>query len=71
MGAVAAGLFIATGLKLLTALKTNPLGVPVCLVLAFLSLLGVALLHWRLVYVMLGLGGLGYVLTFIKLRGKP
>jgi hypothetical protein len=31
---------------------------------------GVALLHWRLVYVMLGLGGLGYVLTFIKLRGK-
>jgi chromate transporter len=71
MGAVAAGLFIATGLKLLTALKTNPLGVPLCLVLACLSFVGVALLHWRLVYVMLGLGGLGYVLTFIKLRCKP
>jgi chromate transporter len=70
MGAVAAGLFIATGLKLLTALKTNPLGVPLCLVLAFLSFAGVALLHWRLVYVMLGLGGLGYLLTFIKLKGQ-
>ena len=71
MGAVAAGLFIATGLKLLTALKTNPLGVPLCLVLASLSFAGVALLHWRLVYVMFGLGGLGYLLTFLKLRGKP
>ena len=71
MGAVAAGLFIATGLKLLTALKSNPLGVPVCLVLAFLSFSGVALLHWRLVYVMLGLGGLGYVLTLFKLKAKP
>jgi chromate transporter len=70
MGAVAAGLFIATGLKLLTALKTNPLGVPLCLVLACLSFAGVALLHWRLVYVMFGLGGLGYLLTFLKLRGK-
>ena len=27
--------------------------------------------HWRLVYVMLGLGGLGYLLTLLKLRGKP
>jgi chromate transporter len=71
MGAVAAGLFIATGLKLLTALKTNPLGVPLCLVLASLSFAGVALLHWRLVYVMFGLGGLGYLLTYLKLRGKP
>jgi hypothetical protein len=32
---------------------------------------GVALLHWRLVYVMFGLGGLGYLLTYLKLRGKP
>lgn len=70
MGAVAAGLFIATGLKLLTALKTNPLGVPLCIVLGALSFAGVALLHWRLVYVMFVLGGVGYALTFLKLRGQ-
>src|SRR6476469_1891450 len=32
MGAVAAGLITATGLKLSSAIKKNPLGVPVCIV---------------------------------------
>ena len=31
MGAVAAGLIIATGFKLCAALKSNPLGIPVCM----------------------------------------
>ena len=56
MGAVAAGLILSTGFKLLTTLKTNVLGLPVCLTLAALTLVAVAWLRWPLVWVLLGLG---------------
>lgn len=70
MGAVAAGMIGATGLKLLSALKTNPLGVKVCAVLVILSFVGIAILHWRLLYVLIVLGGIGYVLAFLKLKDQ-
>jgi chromate transporter len=57
MGAVAAGLILATGFKLLTSLKTNVLGLPVCLALAALTFAAVAVMRWPLVWVLLGLGG--------------
>ncbi len=57
MGAVAAGLILATGVKLLSSLKTNVLGLPVCLVLAALTFVAVAWMRWPLVWVLLGLGG--------------
>lgn len=56
MGAVAAGLILSTGFKLLITLKTNVLGLPVCLTLAALTLVAVAWLRWPLVWVLLGLG---------------
>jgi chromate transporter len=56
MGAVAAGLILATGFKLLTSLKTNVLGLPVCLALAALTFVAVAVMRWPLVWVLLGLG---------------
>jgi chromate transporter len=56
MGAVAAGLILSTGFKLLTSLKTNVLGLPVCLGLTTLTLVAVAWLRWPLVWVLLGLG---------------
>ena len=56
MGAVAAGLILATGFKLLTSLKTNVLGLPVCLGLAALTFVAVAVMRWPLVWVLLGLG---------------
>jgi chromate transporter len=68
MGAVAAGMIGATGLKLLSALKTNPLGVKVCTALVILSFVGIAILQWRLLYVLIVLGGIGYVLAFLKLK---
>lgn len=68
MGAVAAGMIGATGIKLLSALKTNPLGVKVCAALAILSFVGIAILQWRLLYILIVLGGIGYVLAFIKLK---
>lgn len=56
MGAVAAGLIAATGLKLIGALKANVMGMRACAALALLSFIGVALLRWPLAWVLLGLG---------------
>jgi len=68
MGAVAAGLIAGTGLKLATALRVNPMGLPVCLILAVLSFVGVALLRWPLVWVLLGLGSVACVYAWKRLR---
>lgn len=67
MGAVAAGLITATGLKLMGALKKHPLGVPACIALGAASFVGIALLRWPLAYVLLGLGGLSCALTYRQL----
>ncbi len=67
MGAVAAGLIAATGLRLMGALKMHPLGLPTCITLALLCFTGIALLRLPLVYVLLGLGGVACTLTYRKL----
>jgi chromate transporter len=67
MGAVAAGLITATGLKLSSAVKKHPLGVPVCIVFGIASFVGIALLRWPLAYVLLGLGGLAFAMTYRKM----
>lgn len=59
MGAVSAGLIAAVGLKLIGALKNNPMGMPVCIGLAVLSFVGVGVLRWPLAWVLLGVGVLG------------
>lgn len=74
MGAVAAGLIAATGIKLIGALRNHPLGAALCLVFAVACFVGVALLRWPLAWVLLGLGGVSCVLTWYRLRamdGKP
>lgn len=68
MGAVAAGLIIATGIKLISALERHPLGKPACLLLAALCFGAVALLQWPLLYVLGGLGLLTCVLTWRRIR---
>lgn len=62
MGAVSAGLIAGTGIKLIAALKTNPMRMPVCMTLAALSFVGVALLRLPLAWVLLatGLAGFGW-----------
>ena len=67
MGAVAAGLVIAAGIKLVPALRKNPLGLRACLALGALCLLVVLVLHWPLAYVLLALGGLSCMLVYRKL----
>lgn len=68
MGAVAAGLIAATGLKLSSALLKNVLGLRLCLALGMLCFVAIALLRWPLVYVLLGLGGIACTLAWRKLR---
>jgi len=67
MGAVAAGLITATGLKLLRAVRQHVLGPLLCATLGGLCFTAIALLHWPLAYVLLGLGGIACALTYRKL----
>ncbi|WP_309683929.1 chromate transporter [Polaromonas sp.] len=68
MGAVAAGLIAATGLKLFGALKANVLGPRLCIALGLACFVAIALLRWPLAYVLVGLGALACVLAFRKLK---
>jgi len=56
MGAVSAGLIIATGFKLSSTLKENPLGVRLAWLLSLASFVCVGLLRMPLAWVLLGLG---------------
>ncbi|GAB3656705.1 chromate transporter [Ramlibacter alkalitolerans] len=67
MGAVAAGLITATGLKLMPALKRNVLGVPLSAALGVLAFVAIAWLKLPLLWVLLALGGVSCVLAFRKL----
>ena len=70
MGAVAAGLITATGLKLMAALRRNAMGLPVCLGLAALSFAAIALLRWPLAWVLLGLGGAACLWAYARLGSR-
>lgn len=56
MGAVSAGLIAAVGLRLVTALKSNVMSVGVCIALAAMTFIAIAILRIPLVWVLLGLG---------------
>ena len=68
MGAVAAGLIAATGLKLVSALKSNPLGRTLCITFCGVCFVAVALLHLPLAYVLIGLGLAATGLTYTRLK---
>ena len=67
MGAVSAGLIAGTGIKLITALKANPMRMPACIALATLSFVGVALLRLPLAWVLLGTGTVGCGWAWLQL----
>lgn len=69
MGAVAAGLITATGLKLIAALKQNPLGAPVCWTFAAITFVAIGLFRVPLVWVLLVVGGAACVWTY-RLLGQ-
>ena len=67
MGAVAAGLIMGTGLKLFSALKFSPLGMPLCVLLGGVAFVAATLLHFPLIYILLGPGVVACCLAYQRL----
>jgi chromate transporter len=67
MGAVAAGLIIASGLKLSPALMKNAMGLATCVVFGTVCFVAIAILRWPLAYVLLGVGSVACVLSYRRL----
>ncbi len=68
MGAVAAGLIAATGLKLSGALLKNVLSLRLCIAFGVVCFVAVALLRWPLFYVLFGLGSVACTTAYQKLK---
>lgn len=68
MGVVAAGLIIATALKLRSTLAANPLGRPSCYAIGAATLALVAGLRWPLAWVVLGLGSVTMAAAWWHIR---
>ncbi|HKB83136.1 MAG TPA: chromate transporter [Burkholderiales bacterium] len=68
MGAVSAGLIVGTGLKLVGAVRTNPMRAPVSAAFLVAAFAAVALLRWPLVWVILALGLLACAYAWTRLR---
>ncbi|WP_295518619.1 chromate transporter [Limnohabitans sp. Rim8] len=67
MGAVAAGMFAATGIKLISALKLNPMGWTACAGVMVSAFISVSLLRWPLMWVLLGIGSLACSWAYLQL----
>jgi chromate transporter len=70
MGAVSAGLIVGTGIKLIGALRTNPMQVPVCGAFLLAAFAAVALLRWPLVWIILALGVVACAYAWRMLRSR-
>ena len=68
MGAVSAGLILATGVKLLPSLKKNPMGRVPAAMLAVLTFVAIAGLRLPLPWLLLCLGGVGMALAWRRLK---
>ena len=69
MGAVAAGLVIATAFRLMGTLRNNRLGLPLAAAFSIVTFGLIALLRWPLVGVLGGLGSLAIAIAWM--RWKP
>ncbi len=67
MGAVAAGLVLATAVKLLPTLKKNVLGLPLCALLCAATLASIGWLRWPMVWVVLALGSVAMAVAWRRL----
>ena len=67
MGAVAAGLIAGVGIKLFVSIKNHPLGRPLCVAFAALTIVAMAWLRWPLFWILPVIGGAACVLTWRKL----
>ena len=67
MGAVAAGLIVAAGLRLVPALKSNIMGPLACMAMLVATFAAIALLRIPLLWVLLVIGGGGCIWAYICL----
>ena len=67
MGAVAAGLVVATALKLMGTLKRNPMRAPLALAFSVVTVVASTWLRWPLVWVLLGLGSVAIGVAWKRL----
>ena len=67
MGAVAAGLIAGVGIKLFVSIKNHPLGRPLCVAFAGLTIVAMAWLRWPLFWILPVIGGAACMLTWRKL----
>jgi chromate transporter len=67
MGAVAAGLIAGMGVKLIGALKHNPMGILACCSVMLGTFVCVSLLRWPLIWVLLGIGSLACAWAYLRL----
>jgi chromate transporter len=67
MGAVAAGLIAATGIKLIAALQHNPMGMAMCVAVMLSTFVGVGLMRWPLIWVLLGIGTMACLWAYVQL----
>jgi len=67
MGAVAAGLVVATGLKLLPTLRRNPMGLPLCLLIGGLTFALVGWLRLPMIWVLPGVGSAAIAVAWWRL----
>ena len=68
MGAIAAGLIIATAIKLIGTLGTNRLGLPLAVTFAALTFISIAWLRWPLIWVVAALGSVAIATAWARWR---
>ncbi len=66
MGAVAAGLIIATAIKLMATLSSNRLGPPLAAAFAILTFVTIVWLRWPLIWVVAGLGTTAVAIAYAR-----
>ena len=70
MGAVAAGLITGAALRLMPALRSNPMGAASCTVLGALTFVAIAYFRFKLGWVLLLLGAPACLWAYVRLRAQ-
>lgn len=68
MGIAVAALIVQASIKLVPALRKHPAGLAACILFGVATFVAIAIMHWPLVGVLLGIGGISCVWTYLRLQ---